>query len=380
MSVFSILLCGGSGTRMGLAGNKTLIPVGGIPGCVRAFRTLRKFSDGIVIVTRESEIKLFTELFQNEAPYAIVAGGEDRQASVKNGLDALPDDCDIVLVHDGARPLVDDKTVQSVLDSVKKYGSGIASTKMRDTVKHADPDGTILDTPDRNSLYAVQTPQGFLTKILKDAHERVKERMTDDAALCEKAGYTVHLSEGSYTNIKLTSQEDILTAQAYASGICPRIGQGYDAHRLVEGRKLILCGVDIPYEKGLLGHSDADVALHALCDSLLGAAGLGDIGQHFPDTDNAYFGISSLILLEKTREILEKHGFFVYNVDVTVIAQRPKLLPYIGQMKENVARALNIDVSFVSVKATTTEKMGFEGRGEGISAMSVATVLQHPAL
>ena len=153
-----------------------------------------------------------------------------------------------------------------------------------------------------------------------------------------------------------------------------RIGTGFDAHRLAEGRDLVLCGVKVPYERGLDGHSDADVALHALCDALLGAAALGDIGKHFPDTDEKYRGISSLLLTERTREILEEAGYAPANVDITIVAQRPKLAPYIGEMRQNVARALCIPIDCVSVKATTTEKMGYEGRGEGISAQAAAII------
>ena len=186
-------------------------------------------------------------------------------------------------------------------------------------------------------------------------------------------GEPVRLVNGSVRNIKLTRREDLAMAEMLA-GPRLRIGTGFDAHRLAEGRDLVLCGVKVPYERGLDGHSDADVALHALCDALLGAAALGDIGTHFPDTDEKYCGISSLLLTERTREILEEAGYAPANVDITIVAQRPKLAPYIGEMRQNVARALRIPVDCVSVKATTTEKMGYEGRGEGISAQAAAII------
>ncbi|MBQ7454905.1 MAG: 2-C-methyl-D-erythritol 2,4-cyclodiphosphate synthase, partial [Clostridia bacterium] len=228
-------------------------------------------------------------------------------------------------------------------------------------------------TPDRSVLRAVQTPQGFSRALLERAHREITDRCTDDAALVSRLGVPVRLVSGSPRNIKLTAKEDLAMAEFYLGGRL-RVGHGYDAHRLVEGRKLILGGVDIPYEKGLLGHSDADVLLHAIMDALLGAAALGDIGKHFPPSDASYKDISSVQLLEKTAALLTEAGFSVQNVDATVVAQRPKLAPYLTQMRQNIADALKIDVSAISVKATTTEGMGFEGRGEGISAHAVALV------
>ncbi len=378
MSAFAVLVCGGSGTRMGGSGNKTLLPVAGVPACIRAYRTLTSVLDGAVVVVRAGEEALFQIAFAayGEAPYQIVAGGADRQASVYAGLCALPESCAEVLVHDGARPLVSEHTVRAVLSSVRQFGTGVAAMPVRDTIKRADAKGRVLETLNRAELYAMQTPQGFRKETLLKAHRKIKARMTDDAALVEALGEEIRLVMSEPSNIKLTSGEDVVMARALAGGGALRIGQGMDAHRLVQGRKLVLCGVEIPYERGLLGHSDADAALHALTDALLGAAALGDIGRHFPDTDARYSCISSLILLQKTREILAAHGFSPVNCDVTVIAQAPKLAPYIGQMRQNIADALRMDINAVSVKATTTERMGYEGRGEGISALAVAMIRQ----
>jgi len=291
------------------------------------------------------------------------------------GLKKLPADCDTVLVHDGARPLVDDATIERVIASVRLHGSGIASTPLTDTIKQADADGGVTATPDRSTLRAVQTPQGFSRALLERAHREITVRCTDDAALVSALGERVFLTPGSPRNIKLTTQEDLYMAEYYLIGL-PRVGHGYDAHRLVEGRRLILGGTEIPYEKGLLGHSDADVLVHAVIDALLGACALGDIGGHFPDSDPRYKGISSLYLLEEAAKILHQNGFSVRNVDATVIAQRPKLAAHIPQMRRNIAAALGIGEAMVSVKATTTEGMGFEGAGEGISAHAVALVSQ----
>ncbi len=373
MSTYAILLSGGSGTRMGCAGNKTLLPLLGESVICHALRTLRRHCDGVVLVIRpmdEEEIKRALAHSHLSAD-AIVFGGADRQQSVCNGLTALPEDCDIVLVHDGARPLVDDETVLNVIISVRQYGSGVASTPVTDTFKQVDENGVAVATPDRNFLRAVQTPQGFKKDLLLRAHREITQRCTDDAALVSALGVPVHLCEGSRRNIKLTTPEDIMMAEHYLNAI-PRIGHGYDAHRLVEGRKLILGGVDIPYEKGLLGHSDADVLLHAITDALLGAAALGDIGKHFPDSDPKYKGISSLLLLENAVSLLREKGFEIVNIDATILCQRPKLAPHIPTMRENVARATGLDVDLVSIKATTTEGMGFEGEGKGISTHAVA--------
>ena len=324
---------------------------------------------------RAGEEQLFRETFDRYGipVSAVVTGGNTRQQSVRHGLDALPEDCTEVLVHDGARALVNEDTVHRVLDSVRICGTGVAAVPVTDTVKRADAERTVRDTLDRNGLWLMQTPQGFRRELLVRAHEQAKDDLTDDAALVEALGEPVHLVFGSSRNIKLTTREDRRMAELLA-GPSVRIGTGFDAHRLVSGRDLVLCGVKVPFDLGLDGHSDADVALHALCDALLGAAALGDIGRHFPDTDEHYRGISSLILTERTREILARAGYAPVNVDITIIAQRPKLTPYTDAMRRNVAEALCLSKEAVSVKATTTERMGYEGRGEGISAQASALI------
>lgn len=375
MSTWCILLSGGSGRRMGAQGNKTLLQIGSEPGLCRALRTLRRHCDGVVLVYRKGDEAPLRSAIENAGLHieCMTEGGADRQESVLHGLLSLPEDCDIVLVHDGARPLIDDQTVENVITSVRTHGSGIASTPVTDTFKQVDAQGIAVSTPDRSMLRAVQTPQGFRKDLLLRAHREAKERCTDDAALVSALGVPVYLCEGSTRNIKLTTREDIAMAQHYVNAF-PRIGHGFDAHRLVEERALILGGVQIPYEKGLLGHSDADVLLHAITDALLGAAALGDIGQHFPDRDPLYKGISSLLLLKEAVQLLKEHGYVPLNIDATIIAQRPKLAAFIPVMRESIAGALGIDISFVSVKATTTEGMGFEGEGLGISAHAVAMI------
>ena len=276
------------------------------------------------------------------------------------------------------------EVIARTLESAKKYGSGVAAVPLKDTVKRVNEGGVVVDTPPRDALRAVQTPQTFEAELIRRAHAAyaLGERATDDAALAERMGVKVRLTEGDVENIKLTTPEDMLLARQVIlrregqkeEKPMVRIGHGYDVHRLTEDRKLILCGVEIPYTLGLLGHSDADVALHALMDALLGAAALGDIGRHFPDTDPAYKGADSGKLLDHVVALLEEEGYVVGNVDVTIICQRPKLKDYIEQMRQNVARHLKVDADCVNIKATTTEKLGFEGEGLGISSHAVACI------
>ncbi|MBQ2977433.1 MAG: 2-C-methyl-D-erythritol 2,4-cyclodiphosphate synthase [Clostridia bacterium] len=368
----ALILCGGSGTRMGAKGNKTLLQVDGVPAVVKCFQAFSGLVNEIVLVTRAGEEDLFSASLAQYGLAAdkIVPGGADRQASALCGLQALSPDCQAVLIHDGARPFVKKETIQNVLAGIEKNGSGVAAVPARDTIKKTDDTGLVLETPDRAALWHAQTPQGFWLKDLLAAHGKAAQRYTDDAALMEAAGYAVHLVMGGYDNIKLTSPEDL----RMNASLLPRMGTGYDAHQLVENRDLWLCGVKIPHEKGLLGHSDADVALHALMDALLGAAALGDIGKLFPDSAEKYKGISSMLLLEEVVRVLEEKDFSIGNVDVTIIAQAPKLAPYMDEMRATVAKGLKIPLDRVSIKATTTEKMGFEGRKEGISAQAAAVL------
>lgn len=375
MKAYAVILCGGSGSRMGAKENKTLLKVGGVPAAVRCARAFAPAVKGTVLVARAGDEKRFLDAMAayGVSVLAVVPGGEDRQASALEGLKALPGDAQIALIHDGARPFVTEEIVRRVIESVEKYGSGVAAVPARDTIKRADAEGKVLETLDRNELWQMQTPQGFPVRELLDAHKNTRGRYTDDAALMEAAGYPVHLVMGGYDNLKLTSPEDLRMGNGMLS---PRVGTGYDAHRLTEGRELWLGGVRIPYEKGLLGHSDADAALHALTDALLGAAALGDIGKLFPDSDEKYRGISSLILLKEAARVIAENGFSIGNVDVTIVAQAPKLASYIPAMREKIAGALKIGMDQVSVKATTTERMGFEGRGEGISAQAAAVLFR----
>ena len=284
-----------------------------------------------------------------------------------------------MLIHDGARCLTDGDTIRGTMRGAEETGAAVASVPCVDTVKSVDAAGFVTGTPDRADLRCVQTPQAFRRELIMNAHlaaERDGFIGTDDASLVERVGHPVLLTEGSRRNLKLTTPEDFAMATAFLREENPlpetRIGTGYDVHRLVTGRRLILCGIEIPHTHGLDGHCDADVAVHALMDALLGAAALGDIGRHFPDTDEKYRGISSMKLLDHVCALLRDKGLRPANADVTIVAQAPKLAPYIEAMRTNLAAALCLPAERVNVKATTTEHLGFEGRREGISAQAVA--------
>lgn len=379
---YAIVLAGGSGSRMCADRNKVLLELRGEPVIVRSVQAFQGLVDGIVLVTREEDIPAAKHAVEAaQLDVTVVPGGSSRQASVWNGLCALPAGCTHVLIHDGARCLVDEGTIRRCMASVEACGTGVAAIPAIDTIKQVDEANTVTATPDRSTLRAVQTPQGFTVDIIRHAHEAAMQEGflgTDDASLVERLGIPVQLTLGDRRNIKLTTPEDMLMAEAFLPMDFPplRAGQGYDVHRLVEGRDLILCGVKIPHTLGLLGHSDADVALHALMDAMLGAMSLGDIGKHFPDTDDRYRGISSMKLLEHVVALLQERRARVTNCDVTIVAQKPKLLPYIPQMRENVAAALHLPVDRVNVKATTTERLAFEGREEGISAQAIVMIQQ----
>lgn len=305
-------------------------------------------------------------------PCTVVSGGQTRADSVRNGLAAA--DGTLVAIHDAARPFVSQSLITRVLQAAARTGAAAPAVPVKDTIKVADKDGVVQATPDRATLYAVQTPQCFSRQLYEQALQKVTgeraSQVTDDCSLFELAGFPVTLTEGDYENFKITTKDDLQKEKTM------RIGHGYDVHRLVEGRKLILGGVEIPYEKGLLGHSDADVLLHAVMDAVLGAAALGDIGKHFPDTDPAYKGADSMQLTRAVAAMIRERGYTVGNIDATILCQAPKLAPHIGAMRQNIADAFGIPVETVSVKATTEEHLGFTGKGEGIAVHAV-TLLEN---
>ena len=379
---YAVVVAAGRGVRMGAAVNKVLLPLCGEPvirHAVRAFCEADEI-DGVVVVASADETEqMRAALCGLEKVCAIVPGGSTRQESVKNGLDALPKEARIALVHDGARPLISRELIARCIRQTEDCGSAVVCTPVTDTVK-VEKDGCVVRTLDRSQLRAVQTPQCFFAGELEAAYEAAARdgvSVTDDASVMEHAGHSVHLLESSEVNFKLTTPEDLRRAEDIIGERkfmqrLPRTGFGYDVHKLASGRRLILCGKEIPWEKGLDGHSDADVAVHALMDALLGAACLGDIGRLYPDNDPAFEGADSMKLLADVLRRVKDAGYAVVHADVTIVAQKPKLMPYMDEMRRNLENAMA--GAQVNVKATTTERLGFEGRGEGISAQAVATI------
>lgn len=373
----AVILCAGNSTRMGGKQSKIFHKIGGktvFEHTLSAFEnSLYVFS--VTVVCRaedEKRLRNLAELYKKVRSF--VYGGATRQQSVQNALGEIPDSGYIV-IHDGARPAVKPDEIDKVcMDAIEHHASALA-VYAKDTFKTADADQFILSTVPRDNLLHVQTPQVFSLAVYKKAFQNALEKrldFTDDCQLLEQYGQKVHLVVGSHRNVKITTPEDILAVRAYIERKNQmRIGHGYDVHKLVEGRKLILGGIEIPFEKGLLGHSDADVLLHAVSDALLGAAALGDIGKLFPDTDERFQGADSLLLLEEVVRRIHGEGYAVSNIDCTVLAQRPKLAPYIIAMRERIAAAADIALSAVSVKATTEEGLGFTGDGSGIAAHAV---------
>ncbi len=381
----AVIVAAGSSTRMGTGRPKVLEMLRGKPVILRSLEAIAACPHigEIVIVCREQDRAAIARAVQGgPAPVGFAAGGATRQESVRAGVEALGGRWEYLLIHDGARPLVSPETAARVCVDALRYGAATAAVKSKDTCKLG---GEFAEsTPDREKLFSVQTPQAFRRELYEYALSRAEaegKSYTDDCQLIEAAGGRVKLTPGEYRNLKLTTPEDLTIARSLlgeqeGSECAMRIGQGYDVHRLVPGRRLILGGVEIPFEKGLLGHSDADVLLHAAADALLGAAALGDIGKLFPDTDPRYEGADSLELLREVVRAVGAAGYRVGNLDVTVIAQRPKLAPYIPAMREKISAACGCPVERISVKATTEEGLGFTGTGEGISASAVCILFQ----
>lgn len=369
--VTAVLACGGKSLRMGE--NKLLINLRG-KSCIRrsAEAVLSQPCVKKLIVSAPPELweAYSAELSGLRLAPLFVGSGAERSDSVRNA--AALAEGDIILIHDGARPLVSEDEVRNSISDAENFGSSVVCTPVKDTIRQSGPSESFC--PPRDELFTVRTPQSFSLPLYKKMLE-TPGNFTDDSQLLDSMGIMPHITLGKYTNIKLTTRDDVAAALAILGGSNMRIGQGYDVHRLVPGRKLILGGVEIPYEKGLLGHSDADVLVHAIMDSLLGAAALGDIGKLFPDSDPKYKGADSLKLLEEVAEVLRKNGYEIGNIDATVVAQAPKLSPYIGKMRENIAKAAGVAADVVSVKATTEEGLGFSGRGEGVAAQAVSLIL-----
>lgn len=406
-AVAAVLAAAGSSSRMGQ--DKLFMSFGGKSVVRRAAEAIAPFAqEKIAVCAPESLQRMSREL--EGTGFRVVPGGSSRALSVAAALKEL-EGGGIVLVHDGARPFVTPSVIEGCIETARRHGSAVAAVPCKDTVRRCSF-GRAEASFKRSEMYQMQTPQCFCLDRLKCAYlcmdESALAACTDDAAVYEAAGEEIYLSPGDYANIKITTPEDAVFARALCQGSCSaepacqdgadggqareckaycgaadagdantyngenkmRIGNGFDVHALVKGRRLVLCGVEIPHETGLEGHSDADVALHALMDAMLGAAGLSDIGQCFPDNDPQYKNADSMKLLERVADMLKMRALRVSSADITVIAQAPKLSPYISDMRANIAKALQLPQDRANVKATTTERLGFTGRKEGIAAMA----------
>ena len=380
----ALLMAAGRGERMGAERPKCFLPLAGRPLFLHALATFARVEPvpRLVLVVPpgwEAEAERLCTMVPLAHPPLIVPGGEERAESVRAGLEALAaDPPELVAIHDAARPLVTRALIEQTFAAAHQAGAALAATPLTDTLKRAGEDLLVVDTPSRAGLWRAQTPQTFRYDLIRAAHRHAQEHglpATDDAMLVEALGHPVRLCPSSAYNVKITTPEDLAVAERLLDGSGEmRIGHGYDLHRLVEGRPLLLGGVHVPYERGLLGHSDGDAVCHALADALLGAAALGDIGAHFPDTDPQYAGADSLLLLAQVAQLLAGAGFAVVNCDITVQAQAPKLRPHIEAMRARLAAALGIEVSRVSVKATTMEGLGPIGEGQALAAHAVALV------
>ena len=378
-SIYALVLAAGRGVRFGGTLPKQYLPLGGasvLRHAVSAFVTHPRVA-GTQLTIRPEDRACYDVALAGLDLLPPVAGGAERQDSVRLGLEALaPLNPSRVLIHDGARPFPDAALIDRVLEALDGGTAAIPGLPLGDTMKRV-ADGVITETVDRAGLWRVQTPQGFHFDAILAAHRAAAGRaLTDDAAVAEAAGIKPLIVMGSEANLKVTTADDLAAAErliAARQGDI-RVGQGFDVHPFGPGRSLMVCGIEIPHGAGVVGHSDADVGLHALTDAVLGAIGAGDIGMHFPPGDPQWKGASSDRFLAHAGALVRARGGTIAALDVTIICERPKIAPHRAAMVERVAVILGIAPDRVSVKATTTEKLGFTGRGEGIAAQAVATV------
>ncbi|WP_375308736.1 bifunctional 2-C-methyl-D-erythritol 4-phosphate cytidylyltransferase/2-C-methyl-D-erythritol 2,4-cyclodiphosphate synthase [Bradyrhizobium sp. A11] len=378
-----VLVAAGRGLRAGAGGPKQYREIGGVPVIYRAMEAFSRHADVFAVqpVVNPDDSAMFTAAvagLEHEPP---TKGGATRQASVLAGLEALAQHKpDIVLIHDAARPFVSEGLISRAIEAAGRTGAAIPVVPVTDTIKVTGASGNVEGTPDRASLRIAQTPQSFRFDVILEAHRRAakdgRSDFTDDAAIAEWAGLTVATFEGDVANMKLTTPEDFVREEARLAAQLGdiRTGTGYDVHAFGEGDHVMLCGVRVPHTKGFLAHSDGDVGLHALVDAILGALADGDIGSHFPPSDAKWKGASSDQFLKYAIERVTARGGRIANLEVTMICERPKIGPLRDTMRASIAEISGVDISRVAVKATTSERLGFTGREEGIAATASATI------
>jgi len=375
----ALIVAAGRGTRFGGDLPKQYLPLGGatvLRHAVNAFAAHPRIA-GVLVAIRPEDRALFDRAVAGLSVLPPVPGGAERQDSVRLGLEALAvHKPERVLIHDGARPFPDAALIGRVIEGLDKAPAAVPGLRLGDTVKRVEA-GRIRETVDRSQLWRAQTPQGFHFDAILAAHRQMAGHvLTDDAAVAEAAGIAPLIVAGSEENLKVTTAEDLAAAERHLAARQGdvRVGQGFDVHPFGPGDHVMVCGVAIPHEVAPVGHSDADVGLHALTDAVLGAIGAGDIGMHFPPSDPRWRGASSDRFLAYAATLVRERGGAIAAVDITIICERPKIAPYRDRMIERLAEILEISPGRVSVKATTTERLGFTGRGEGIAAQAVATV------
>lgn len=369
MKIQAIVTCAGKGTRAGFKENKILKKIDGITVFEK---TLSVFLDNenvssVIVTASEKDMPEFKKLIKpTDKEISFVLGGETRTLSVYNALKKA--NADIVLIHDGARPFVSSETINRCISTVKEFRSAIACIAPTDTIARS-LDGQTIEKSGRDGYYNVQTPQGFYLDDILPAYEKAiksEKSYTDDGSIYSEFVKPAHIFIGNEENVKLTYKKD------FSNGFL--VGTGFDLHKLVPNRKLILGGIEIPHEKGLLGHSDADVLTHAVMDSLLSALSLGDIGKHFPDNDVAYKDISSIVLLKKVLELLKKEGWKVHNVSAVIMAEKPKLAPFTQKISTFLSEVIHIDEKMIGITCTTLEGVGLIGREEAIACQAYCSL------
>ncbi|QDY69041.1 bifunctional 2-C-methyl-D-erythritol 4-phosphate cytidylyltransferase/2-C-methyl-D-erythritol 2,4-cyclodiphosphate synthase [Qingshengfaniella alkalisoli] len=384
MSITAVVVAAGRGVRAGGDLPKQFQTIG--PFCVlelsiRAF-TSHPQIDSVVLVVNPTDRQLLDEHLSDEIlrNVTVVDGGQTRRASVQSGLAMLPDVSGKVLIHDGARPMVTAGIIDRVIDALNDTPGAAPALPVSDALWRGRL-GRVLGTQDRDGLFRAQTPQGFHTAQIIAAHAQYDgPDAADDVEIARAAGLDVRIVQGDETNIKVTYPADFarcaaLLKQQEIRQLDIRLGNGFDVHRFCDGDHVTLCGVAVPHDKGLDGHSDADVGMHAVTDAIYGALADGDIGQHFPPTDPQWKGAASQIFLEHAVKLAGDRGYRIGNIDCTLICERPKIGPVAASMREALARIMGVEVDRVSVKATTSERLGFTGREEGIAALASATLV-----
>ncbi|UWR24041.1 bifunctional 2-C-methyl-D-erythritol 4-phosphate cytidylyltransferase/2-C-methyl-D-erythritol 2,4-cyclodiphosphate synthase [Sulfitobacter sp. S190] len=375
MHVTAIIVAAGKGTRAGGPVAKQWQPLAGqrvIDHTLRAFQDHPAITD-IVIVVSDADFDRVADIADNDI--AIASGGATRTESVRNGLAACPQ-ADLVLIHDGARPCVSADVISGVCAALGQAQAAAPGLPITDALWHG-ADGHVVGTQDRSTLFAAQTPQGFDRRALLAAYAQAEGPADDDVAIARAAGMAVAITAGAADNIKITMPADFArAARVLESRMDIRTGNGFDVHAFGPGDYVTLCGVTVPHDRGLVGHSDADVGLHTVTDAIYGALAAGDIGTHFPPSDPQWKGAASDIFLRHAKDMARDRGFTLTHVDCTLICEQPKIGPHAAAMRDRLADILGVALDRVSVKATTSERLGFTGREEGIACLATATLVK----